>query len=77
MYVYFGSSSSMSCTQVNHMSTPPRKRRQVIIDSDSDENQHVFSQYTYILYYCIDVCKIMYVFEVYVNVHASVEKILD
>ena len=43
--VYFGSSSSMSCTQVNRTSTPPRKRRRVIIDSDSDENQHVFSLY--------------------------------
>lgn len=36
--VYFGSTSSMSCTQVNRTATPPCKKRRAIIDSDSDEN---------------------------------------
>jgi len=37
--VYFGSSSSsMSCTQLNHTAPPPQKKRRVIIESDSDED---------------------------------------
>jgi len=35
--VYFGSSSSsMSCTQLNHTAPPPQKKRRVIIESDSE-----------------------------------------